>query len=139
MEGARQRREENPGFKCKSFLLELLAARMADSGAALNDYPRALKEFFNYIVRTGLEKRVAFDDYYRADSIPGGTGDPIEVLDPVNARNNVTVQYSVQDREALVNAAQDAADAIREAHYATTKERAVERWQAVLGSSFAGA
>ena len=133
---AKQRKDENPAFKCKSFLLELLVARMADSGVGLNDYPRVLKEFFNYIVKTGLEERVAFDDYYPASNLPGPTGAAIEVFDPVNPKNNVTSRYSVNDRAALVEAAEEAADAIREASYATTTGRTAKLWQVVLGPSF---
>ena len=133
---ARLRKKENSAFKCKSFLLELLVAHLADSGMELNDYPKALKQFFNYIVTTGLEKRVAFGDYYSTSALPDPTGAAIEVFDPVNAENNVTNRYSVDDRDALVEAAGEAADAIREAFYATTKERAVKSWQVVLGSSF---
>lgn len=135
---AKQRKDENPGFKCKSFLLELLLAHLSDLGAKMNDYPQALETLFNYVVRTGLEERVSFDDYYASDALPGPTGAAIEVLDPVNADNNVTGGYSDGDRDALVGAAEEAADAIREALYATTKGRAVERWQAVLGESFRG-
>ena len=135
---AKQRKDENDSFKCKSFLLELLVARMADSGKKLNDYPLALKEFFSYITRTGLEKRVAFSDYYNPDKIPDSVTDAIQVFDPVNPCNNVTSRYSPSDRSALVDAAQDAADSIREAMYSTTKERAVDSWQTVLGPSFRG-
>ena len=132
------RKDENPEFKCKSFLLELLVAHLADSGMDLNDYPHALEQFFSYIVKTRLEKRVSFIDYYPIDALSSSTRDAIEVFDPVNPKNNVTERYSVGDRDALVDAAGDAADAIREAFYATTKERAVESWQVVLGSSFRG-
>lgn len=135
---AKRRKDANSAFKCKSFLLELLVAHLADSGVILKDYPEALKALFNYMVKTGLERRVAFDDYYPATHLPGPTGDAIEVFDPVNAKNNVTHRYSKGDREALVEAAGEAADAIREAYYATTKQRAVESWQAVLGPSFRG-
>ena len=123
-------------FKCKSFLVELIVAHLADSGTALNDYPHALEEFFSYIVRTGLEERIAFDDYYSIDTLPNHTEDAIEVFDPVNAENNVTGGYLPSDRDALVDAAEEAADAIREARYATTKERAEKCWQVVLGPSF---
>ncbi|MDE0526789.1 MAG: CBASS oligonucleotide cyclase [Thaumarchaeota archaeon] len=131
-------KDENRAFKCKSFLLELLVIRMVDAGEDLSDYPRALERFFSYIVKTGLEERVAFDDYYPNSDLPAPTGDAIEVFDPVNPANNVTVRYSVHDRNALVEAAEDAADAIREAAYATTGKRATELWQTVLGSSFRG-
>lgn len=133
---AKERKDENSAFKCKSFLLELLVAHLADSGVKLEDYPQALEKFFSYIVKTGLEKRVAFGDYYPASTLPNPTGDAIEVFDPVNAENNVTNMYTVSDRDALVKAAEEAADAIREAFYATTTKRAVESWQVIFGSSF---
>ena len=104
----------------------------------LKDYPQALEGFFTYVVKTGLEERVAFTDYYPSSSLPGATGDAIEVFDPVNAENNVTDKYMWTDRGALVEAAEEAADAIREAFYATTKGRAVESWQTILGPSFRG-
>ena len=133
-----QRKAENSSFKCKSFLLELLVAHLADRGAALNDYPQALEGLFSYAVKTGLEERIAFTDYYRTNDLPGSSGAAIEVFDPVNAENNVTDKYARADRQALVEAAEEAADAIREAMYATTKGRAIELWQIVLGPSFRG-
>ena len=133
-----QRKAENSTFKCKSFLLELLIAYLADKGNELKDYPQALEDFFSYVVKTGLEERISFTDYYSSSRLPGPTGAAIEVFDPVNAENNVTDKYTLSDRQALVEAAEEAADAIREAIYATTKKRAVELWQVVLGSSFRG-
>ena len=135
---ASQRKAENANFKCKSFLLELLVAHLADDGADLKDYPQALEGFFSYVVKTGLEERVAFTDYYPASRLPDPTGAAIEVFDPVNPENNVTDKYMWADREALVDASEEAADAIREASYSTTKGRAVELWQVVLGPSFRG-
>ena len=135
---ANQRKAENSAFKCKSFLQELLIAHLADCGTELKDYPQALEGFFTYVVKTGLEDRVAFTDYYPSSSLPRATRDAIEVFDPVNAENNVTDKYMWADREALVEAAEEAADAIREAFYATTKGRAVESWQTILGPSFRG-
>lgn len=133
---AKQRKDENSAFKCKSFLLELLVAHLADAGMDLSDYPQALGQFFSYIVKTGLEERVVFSDYYTVNTLPDPTGVAIEIFDPVNPKNNIANRYSVNDRDALVEAAEEAADAIREAFYATTRERAVESWQVVLGPSF---
>ena len=135
---ASQRKAENANFKCKSFLLELLVAHLADEGVDLKDYSQALEGFFSHVVKTGLEERVAFADYYPASRLPRPTGAAIEVFDPVNPENNVTDKYTWADREALVNAAEEAADATREALYSTTKGRAVELWQVVLGPSFGG-
>ncbi len=135
---AAQRKAEGSAFKCKSFMLELLIADWADRDRDLSDYPCAMEALFSEIVKTGLEKRIAFTDFYPATRLPGPTGAAIEIFDPVNPANNVASRYTVSDRNALVQAAETAADAISEAHYATTKARAVECWQIVLGPGFRG-
>jgi hypothetical protein len=135
---ASQLKNQDPTFKCKSFLLELLLASSVDDGKDLSSYPEALSHFFSSVVKTGLEARVAFSDYYPASSLPKLSTGIIEVFDPVTADNNVADTYSVEDRDRLVGAAEQAADAISEALFATTKARAVECWQRVFGSSFRG-
>ncbi len=62
----------------------------------------------------------------------------MQVIDPVNADNNVAARYSVADRDRILAAAQDAYDALSEARWATTKGRAVSCWQDVLGPGFGG-
>jgi hypothetical protein len=62
----------------------------------------------------------------------------VEIFDPVNAKNNVASQYTENNRILIVEAAQDALDALNEAHTAATKGHAVEMWRIVLGSSFRG-
>jgi len=135
---ALQRKNGDDSFKCKSFMLELLVAHHADTGLDLSDYPTALEAVFSHIVRTGLEDRVAFDDYYTLDKLPSSNTGPIEIFDPVNPENNVTEKYTTIDRQRLVDAAEEAGDSISEAHYATTKGRAVECWQRVFGPAFRG-
>jgi hypothetical protein len=134
---ATQRKAVDDAFKCKSFMVELLVAHCVDRGTLpLSDYPRALETLFSYIVKTGLEDRIAFTDYYPAQRLPGPTGAVIEVFDPVNPVNNVSEKYTAADRDRVVRAAEEAADAISEAYYATTKARAIECWQVVLGPGF---
>ncbi len=135
---AAERKAANPQFKCKSFLLELLLAHRVDEREDLSDYPRALESVFSYIVKTGLEKRIAFSDYYPGSRLPAPSDAAIEIFDPVNPLNNIAEKYTRADRDALVQAAEEAADAISEAYYATTKARALECWQRVFGKSFRG-
>jgi len=135
---ARQRKLADPAFKCKSFMVELLVAYLADQGVDLTDYPQALEEVFGYIVKTGLGERIAFTDFYPAAKLPGPTGAAIEIFDPVNPSNNVTYRYSAAERDRIVEAADEALGAITEARYATTKAQAVACWQVVLGPSFRG-
>lgn len=134
----REQKRADANFKFKSFMAELLVAKLADDGVPLTDYPEALAEFFSYIVETGLRQRVAFTDYYPATDLPPRTGNAIEIFDPVNPDNNVAVRYSTIDRDRIVAAAEQALDAITEAGFATTKGEAVACWQVVLGSTFKG-
>lgn len=137
----REQKRLDPAFRCKSFLVELIVAHLADHGwagqpLALDDYPSALEQVFAYVVRTRLAQRIAFDDYYPASELPDPTGAPIEVFDPVNPTNNVVGQYASIERDRLVAAAHDALDAIAEAEYADTKGRAIACWKRVFGPGF---
>lgn len=131
----RQRKSENSSFRFKSFMGELVCAKLADEGLDCSDYPRALERIFAYLVTTALKERIIFTDYYAAVDVPASTK-PLQIVDPVNPENNVAAQYSDSDRSAIVGAAADALDAITEAHYSTTQGRAVEMWRIVLGPSF---
>ena len=128
----------DPEFKLKSFLSELLWAHLADTGLQLGDYPTALEGFFEYIVRNEFDDMIGFTDFCGSGDLPNRGSAAIEVIDPVNPNNNVAHQYTVTDRSRIVAAAQDAFDALCEARFATTKGRAVDCWQAVLGPSFKG-
>jgi hypothetical protein len=128
-------RDEN--FRFKSFMIELLWAHLADGGLDLSDYPKALERFFAYIVKGEFEEQVSFTDFCTPGELPSRSGAPIEVLDPVNADNNVAGLYYQPDRDRIVTAAQKAFDAVSGARFAP-KGRAVECWQTVLGPTFKG-
>jgi hypothetical protein len=125
-------------FRFKSFMIELLWAHLADVGFDLSDYPTALERFFAYIVKGEFAELVAFTDFCTASELPSRSSAAVEVLDPVNADNNVGVLYNWGDRDRIVTAAHQALDAINEARFAPTKSRAVECWQTVLGPTFKG-
>lgn len=135
---AREIKKIDPAFKFKSFMAELLVAHLADTGLDLSDHVGALEETFGYIVKSGLEARISFDDFYRASELPIATGAPIEVIDPVNPQNNVASRYTISDRDQIVERADETLGAIIEAGFATTKAQAVACWQVVLGSRFKG-
>jgi tRNA nucleotidyltransferase (CCA-adding enzyme) len=132
-----QKRSRGEYFRCKSFLLELIVAYLADGGLALSDYPTAIESVFAWIVRTGLTERVWFDDYYDKSDLPA-SNEPIRVYDPVNSTNNVCKAYSGTNSDLLVEAAADALDAVTAARYGTTKGYAIECWQRVFGPTFRG-
>lgn len=135
----RQAVARDPDMKFKSFMMELTWARLADDGLDLSDYPSALEAFFLYIVKHEFEPLVAFTDFVPSSDLPARDPSvPIQIIDPVNPENNVAVRYTTADASRVVAAAQDAFDALSEARFATTKGRAVEAWQIVLGPSFKG-
>lgn len=136
---ARRRKTLDPDFRCKSFMVELVCAHLADRGTDFSDYPAALEAFFAYILQTELSDRIVFDDYYDPADVGSPTGAEMEIYDPVNATNNIAAQYTRSQRLAIVEAGDEAISAIAEAAYATTKGRAFDCWQIILGPSFRSA
>ncbi len=134
----KQRVREDSSFEFKSFMAEMVVAKLADDGVRFDDYTMGMEEIFKYIVKSQLRERIAFTDNYKSTELPGATGDEIEIFDPVNPQNNMAAEYSRQQREAIVEAAEDSLDALADARYATSKQRAVDGWKIVLGPSFQG-
>jgi tRNA nucleotidyltransferase (CCA-adding enzyme) len=132
----RNMKRQNQEFRCKSFLVELICAHLSDKGKSMSDYILALEEFFTYIVTSRLQERINFTDNYSKDKLPSKSSVAIEVFDPVNPANNIVANYTDSDQKALIESAHDALDAIGEAKYATTKERAMECWQRIFGPTF---
>jgi tRNA nucleotidyltransferase (CCA-adding enzyme) len=134
----RLQKSKDDAFRLKSFIAELIIAHLADGGVNMADYTIALEKVFTYIVKSRLKSRISFADYYPASRLPGPTGRPMEIFDPVNETNNAAAIYDDTHRQKIVSAAQDSLEAISEARFATTRGRAVAWWQHVLGPSFGG-
>ncbi len=90
-----------------------------------------------YIANSGLNERIIFDDYY-PKSTAKVFGTPVEIIDPVNAENNVSQLYTQAQADDIVDAALDAGDAIETALRCPTKQDTIRHWQRVFGSAFQG-
>lgn len=132
---ARRMKAEQDGFRFKSFMIELILAKLCDDGLDLSDYPDALQHFFTYVARTRLREKIVFTDYYAASKV-GSFAEPVQIIDPVNELNNVSMLYTTGNADLIVEAALDAGDAIDSALYAPTKQETVRYWQKVFGPSF---
>jgi hypothetical protein len=132
---AKRAKQERDGFRFKSFMVEMILAKLCDDGMDFSDYPEALQHFFTYVARTNFRERIVFTDYYPAQSVPSFS-DVVQIIDPVSAANNVAHLYTAADADAIVDTALDAGDAIDAALAAPTKELTVAYWQKVFGSSF---
>lgn len=132
---ARKLKRESDSFRFKSFMIELILARLSDQGMSFSDYPEALQHFFTYLARTDLNEQIAFDDYFGAGTVPGSSA-RVQIIDPVNPKNNVSALYTAQQASAITQAALDAGDAIDSALAAPTKQETVYYWQKIFGSTF---
>lgn len=131
-------RGDNPHFRCKSLLIELICAHLTDLGLDTSNHVEALQQFFAYIVRTGLKEPIFFTDYYGAGSIQLSDDAVMQIFDPVNPQNNIAGTYKEEQRLLIVEEAQRALDAITTASSCTTKGEAVANWQVVFGATFRG-
>lgn len=131
----RNMKSENENFRFKSFMVELVMAKLLDTGKSFSDYPEALQHFFTYLATSNLNELIAFTDYYPASKLESFT-EPVRLIDPVNPKNNAAKLYSKQQADAIVDAAIDAGDAIDAALAATTKKETVYYWQKVFGPTF---
>lgn len=126
---------EQEGFRFKSFMIELILSKLCDQGLDFSDYPEALQHFFTYVAKSNLREKIVFTDCYSASTV-GAFTQPVQIIDPVNAKNNVSRLYTSAQADGIVEAALTAGDAIDAALSATTKEKTVYYWQKVFGSSF---
>jgi hypothetical protein len=132
---ARKEKRERDGFRFKSFMIEMVLAKLSDEGEIFSDYPEALQHFFTYIAKTDFNELIAFSDYF---PIPNKNTivTPIKIVDPVNTENIVSQLYTSQQADIIVEAALDAGDAIDAALSATTKQDSVYYWQKIFGPTF---
>ncbi len=128
-------KNERENFRFKSFMVELIMAKLLDEGKDFSDYPEALQHFFTYLVNSNLSELISFNDYYLKTDIKRST-DPIQIIDPVNPKNNAAKLYNEQQLKAIVDAAMDAGDAIDAALAAPTKHETVHYWKKVFGPTF---
>jgi hypothetical protein len=131
----RRMKQERDGFRFKSFMVEMVVANLADGGQDLSDYPEAMQAFFTYLAASDMRELIAFGDYYPGSSVPA-CSDPVRIIDPVNAANNVARLYDRAHADMIVDAALEAGDAIDAALAAPTKQETVRYWQKVLGPAF---
>lgn len=132
---AKRLKDEQPGFRFKSFMIELILARLCDEGVDFSDYPEALQHFFTYLAVSNLEEKIVFTDNYE-ESACGIFHDRVQIIDPVNAENNASKLYKDREATAIVEAALEAGDAIDAALKAPTKQKTVYYWQKVFGTAF---
>jgi tRNA nucleotidyltransferase (CCA-adding enzyme) len=128
-------KSENEKFRFKSFMVELVLAKLSDEGKDFSDYPEALQHFFTYLAKSNIKDLIYFTDYYTAKEL-GEFKEPVRIIDPVNPKNNASKLYTTEQAKVIVEAAIEAGDAIDAALAATTKQDTIYYWQKVFGPTF---
>lgn len=117
----------------RSFTIELLLAYLQDRDGPAPSLEDGLLRFFLFVAQSELRDPVSFPENGR---IVGYPSDPVVVLDPVNADNNVARRISEVERREMVTTATGAWEAISAASWNLYKGEAVELWRDVFGRSF---
>ena len=128
-------KREREGFRFKSFMVELILAHLCDKGLDFDDYPEALQHFFTYVARTAMREPIIFPDYYSPSEV-GTLYDAVQIIDPVNPKNNAGKLYTQQQADDIADVALDAGDAIDSALAAPNKGTTLYYWRKVFGPSF---
>ncbi len=128
-------KEKDREFRFKSFMIEMVLSHLCDQGYDFNDYPEAMQHFFTYIAKSDLREKIIFTDYYLKSKVPI-FGDPVQIIDPVNEKNNVAQRYTEAQADSIVDAALEAGDAIDAALAAPTKQETIRHWCRVFGPTF---
>jgi hypothetical protein len=123
-------------FKFKSFLIELIWCHLVDTQNLPESRVDAFAKFLFFILRTKLEEKIIFTDYYQISAVKDDNKSSVKIYDPVNPENNVGKNLTDAEKVKIIEEAQLAFDALSMASAAYTKGRAVENWQKILGSSF---
>ena len=99
---AAQRNADTDGFAMRSFLIELILAKLSDDGAKFDDYHSGLEAFFVFIQKGGLKERIAFTDNYVSSKLPSTRVGVVEIFDPVYPENYVASNIDENGRRKLV-------------------------------------
>ena len=114
-----------------SFAIELILAHLHAVRGAPASLEEGLQRFLLYVAKTGLQ-----DPITSGHVTPSRPDDPVVILDPVNADNNICSRMNESDRQAVVAAVTGAWETLITAHHNSYKGETLALWREVFGPSF---
>ena len=114
-----------------SFAVELILAHLHATQGAPPTLEEGVQRFLLYVAQTKLQEPIT-----SGHANPTLPPEPVVILDPVNAQNNVTQWMSDGDRQAVVAAATVAWETLMTASHNSYKGETLSLWREVFGSSF---
>lgn len=112
----------------KSFAIELILGHLVDKGFS-GTIERRFEEFLLYIAQSGLQQPIAFPENGWA---VGRFDDPVVIVDPASATNNVAARIGEQERRQIVEVAKASWET---AHFASAEDDD-EVWKELFGPRF---
>lgn len=132
---AERQQQANENFRFQGYMIELIVAHLVDKNIlTLNNYPEALRQFFDYLIVSGLNDSIFFNDFIIASVKKQNK--PINIFDPANLANNVASEYTEEHKTLILEAAMEAADAIEYVACAIKKDIVLHQWRKVFGHSY---
>lgn len=120
----------------KSFAIELIWSHIIENEEVPSTFRDGFPYFFCYIVKTQLQQQIAFNDNYPATELPSDDKSLVRIYDPVNPKNNVTQGISSDEYSKILTKSQEAMNVLMMATCSPSKNKAIELWQRILGTSF---
>lgn len=117
----------------RSFAIELLLVYLQDNQGSPVSLEEGLLRFFLWVAQTELKEPVAFQEIRPTGGYPR---DPVVVLDPVNAENNVTRRITDPERAEIVQSATETWEVITTARRNGYRGETLEYWKQAFGRSF---
>lgn len=114
----------------QSFYLELILSYLADRDGPAPTIEDGLRRLFLFLIRD-LDSGVAFDG---AD--PSLFSNPVIIVDPSNAENNVASRVEEAEKRALMDSARTAYETLTWAQDLPYKGETVSAWKEFLGETF---
>jgi predicted nucleotidyltransferase len=99
--------------------------------------PRSVAVVLHLRGESNLRERIVFEDHYKASSV-AKLDDPVQIIDPINASNNVARLYTGRERRCHRGCRPGCGRCHRCGPDCTDKELTVHYWQKVFGPSFQG-
>jgi hypothetical protein len=114
----------------QSFHLELILSYLVDRDGPAPGLEEGLRRFFLFVARD-LDRGVTFDG---ADA--SRFANPVVIVDPANAQNNVAARVQLSERDAFAAAAKEALSTITLAQGLPGKGETVTAWKELFGENF---
>lgn len=114
----------------KSFAIELIMAHVLAKNGTSGSIEQRFRDFLLYIAQSGLKDVISFPE---SGVLLPSFSDPVVIIDPVCATNNVASRISEAEREEIVAAALSAWET---AVFAST-ENDLDIWKEIFGPRFA--